>query len=952
MKTRILYMLLASNFLCKSLFSQVGGLAISNAATLTNTLTNGTGIQITGSMLGGLAAGSATFGAGVPGMTSGVVLTTGDANNLGAANAVMPVSFFAGTPGISANTYDATTLTIEFSASCAGNLDIPFMFASDDYPYLAAKSFDDGIEIYIENLTAATPPVNLITLLGGVNIANINIANNAALFNANPPPGAFPFDGYTTVFKANHYINQCDDYRLTFVVYDGGDGLQDAALFLEPFQLNCNSFYAGPVVDAKENCKNGSFDICRTGPIGAPVAVNVGYGGAATNVDYAGLPAAVVIPAGNVCTTVPVIPIVDALAEPTEDLTINFFAEPFAPQCNPITMTLNIIDQFVYNAPNVIACANTPTPIGLPAMAGHTYAWTADPDLSSLIIANPLVNNPGGVVPLVKGYALTVTELVTGCVANDVVQVTFNPAPIANFAPLNVCLGTAMAFVSTSVFNSALPNVVNWNFGDGNVSVLPAPSHTYVNPGVYNVELLATNAYGCISKLIQPVTVWDLPVADFAIGNACQNTPFAFVNTSVPSVAGAGLGGSIWDFGDPASGVGNFSALAAPVQVYNTPGNYNVSLIQADANGCFSIVNHTLTVYPEPQANFSVTNACFGNNTVFTDLSTISFGNIVQWDWTYNNAVPLAIGVFNTVIPGVSPSFLFPVVGAYSADLMVTSNMGCQNTINIPFVVHPKPVANFASAAAVSCQNSCVNFMDLSFDPSGSALSYLWDFGPTQSSNVPNPTFCFNNSGLQNVGLTVTNMFGCSDQLINIGVINVLPTPEAAFDIVNSGTPNSSSINLTDLSVGNIAQWDWAMGNGDVLTFNASTNPNYVYQVPGDYMITLEVTEVNGCKHKIDRSIHVDQHAGYIPNAFTPQKADGTNDVFFPKLYMYKNQKYTMEIYNRWGERIWRTENSQPWDGKDLNTGKLVKQDVYIYRVKFQDDQGDIERVGHVTVVH
>lgn len=67
-----------------------------------------------------------------------------------------------------------------------------------------------------------------------------------------------------------------------------------------------------------------------------------------------------------------------------------------------------------------------------------------------------------------------------------------------------------------------------------------------------------------------------------------------------------------------------------------------------------------------------------------------------------------------------------------------------------------------------------------------------------------------------------------------------------------------------------------------------------------------------------------------IPNVFTPNY-DGVNDLFdFTKLSTCQNYKY--EIYNRWGELIYKS-SSKLWDGKDLN-GEKVPDGTYYYLIE------------------
>jgi hypothetical protein len=60
-----------------------------------------------------------------------------------------------------------------------------------------------------------------------------------------------------------------------------------------------------------------------------------------------------------------------------------------------------------------------------------------------------------------------------------------------------------------------------------------------------------------------------------------------------------------------------------------------------------------------------------------------------------------------------------------------------------------------------------------------------------------------------------------------------------------------------------------------------------------------------------------------------------------------------MIIYNRWGEKIFETDNSSlSWGGQDNNSGKMAECGVYVYRIQFLDTRYSNKTiVGAVTLV-
>ncbi len=88
----------------------------------------------------------------------------------------------------------------------------------------------------------------------------------------------------------------------------------------------------------------------------------------------------------------------------------------------------------------------------------------------------------------------------------------------------------------------------------------------------------------------------------------------------------------------------------------------------------------------------------------------------------------------------------------------------------------------------------------------------------------------------------------------------------------------------------------------------------------------------------------------YAPNAFTPN-GDGLNDVFLPAIAFHDLKSFKMDVYNRWGERIYETESikNAGWDGT-IN-GKDAPQGAYVYIVRFTSSDGqEYEEQGTVTL--
>jgi gliding motility-associated-like protein len=116
---------------------------------------------------------------------------------------------------------------------------------------------------------------------------------------------------------------------------------------------------------------------------------------------------------------------------------------------------------------------------------------------------------------------------------------------------------------------------------------------------------------------------------------------------------------------------------------------------------------------------------------------------------------------------------------------------------------------------------------------------------------------------------------------------------------------------------------------------------NYKYQLPDGS--SEEATSLSNrvCLNQFAKM--------WIPNAFTP---GGKNPEFRPLLTFTDNiASYNMQIYDRWGSRIFQTSNpTQGWDGRGGATE--LPQGVYTYVIRLvQNNQEVVERTGVVMLI-
>ena len=111
--------------------------------------------------------------------------------------------------------------------------------------------------------------------------------------------------------------------------------------------------------------------------------------------------------------------------------------------------------------------------------------------------------------------------------------------PVANFTgtPQAGCSPLIVVFQDQS---TGSPTAWNWNFGNGNTSILQNPTATYFTPGTYTISLTASNANGSNTLTrTQYISVYEPPTVNFSAVPLSGCFPLR-VQFSDLSTAGAG----------------------------------------------------------------------------------------------------------------------------------------------------------------------------------------------------------------------------------------------------------------------------------------------------------------------------------------------------------------------------------------------------------------------------
>lgn len=339
--------------------------------------------------------------------------------------------------------------------------------------------------------------------------------------------------------------------------------------------------------------------------------------------------------------------------------------------CNPETDTVTYVilkAPFVDAGKDTSICNNTIIPLG-----GNVTGFTTSGQWTSTGTGTFSPNNTalsGSYFPSLADLANGSVKLVLestnnkGCNAQrDTMLITFKPAPIADFSYSIACATKPIQFNNTS---GGTISGYNWNFGDGGTAISQNPIHSYSVANTYTVSFIVSSANGCLDTIQKPVSVYNLPFADFNFTAACEKQLIHFLDTSLAS-SGDTIVKWNWNFAD-----GGLSTAVNPTHTYTLAGIYNVSLFVTTDKGCSDSINQAINVRPRPTAYFSMTN----NPTLaqeivyFTDFSTPS-STINYWNWEFGDGVGAT---------AQNPTHVYNNQGTYTVTLIITDNFGCSDT--------------------------------------------------------------------------------------------------------------------------------------------------------------------------------------------------------------------------------------------------------------------------------
>ncbi len=279
--------------------------------------------------------------------------------------------------------------------------------------------------------------------------------------------------------------------------------------------------------------------------------------------------------------------------------------------------------------------------------------------------------------------------------------------------------------------------------------------------------------------------------------------------------------------------------------------------------------------------------------------------------------------------------------GSYS--LLVTDDNACIDTAS--FFIDEPILLEIDSIASqpVTCSGDCDGQIEI-YDPQ--AVEYSYNDGLSWSVDPIALGICEDIHPVR-----IRDAAGC----FGTGVITVDGPPPVVAEFEWGPIPaniNAPTITFHNTSTG-AQNYVWDI-DGLLTTTDTDTEFTFTDRVPGTYDVCLVAMNYNDCRDTTCHDVIIDDILfTYIPNAFTPDD-DGKNDMFAMSVNIDVISKFQMMIFDRWGQMVYTaTSPFDPWLGSYKNSGEILPQGVYAYRILFEIAGTEVQKefLGHVTLI-
>lgn len=609
---------------------------------------------------------------------------------------------------------------------------------------------------------------------------------------------------------------------------------------------------------------------------------------------------------------------------------------------------------------------------------GVAYAWSPSSAVNVVNFQNP-IGTPTNTI----FYTVNVTDIATGCVYQDSVQVVVNGGfEILLDDEIIKCNPGVMTLEATT--DTPGNYTYSWNASDGslqNVNQMAPVVNPLVNTD-YTVTITSTD--GCsksasTSVLVSSLSSVELSSTDVSLCAGEQTNLQASIGATGNSFsiawAGTGLSGNLL----------SPNVVAAPL----ANAEYFVTITD-NATGCIKADSIEIAVEHIPVITLSeteITECLLGGYEIFASANGSS---IQTWQWSPVNFVADANAASTTLTSEASGELTITATTAFGCssaasivvqqlieqvnlgadrnacegesvilnanmpsnysivwsngevgnsltvtesgiyEVIASSNGGCESTDEVQVTFHEAPAVSLGQDVLL-CEGESATIGV----PEAMNVEYEWSTGANTAS------ITVTESGMYM--LTVSNAY-CSESDVVAVAIN--PAPENPF--------SQYAQEFCFLLPPYVLKLDAENEGSTYLWEDGTTGPVFSTTTSGQY--TVDITTAFGCEKSFSTFVEeVCPGYLYVPTAFTPDN-DGLNDVW--KVEGENISFYKLEIWNRWGELLFTSDSlKKPWLGQRRDGDEYVEPGVYVYKITyaFEDPNAIVdpqfEKMGNVTLI-
>jgi gliding motility-associated-like protein len=504
------------------------------------------------------------------------------------------------------------------------------------------------------------------------------------------------------------------------------------------------------------------------------------------------------------------------------------------------------------------------------------------------------------IFPTSTGYFVLTTIDSNNCVNYDSTLVTVNMLPLVDLGPdVAMCIEDSIQLQATGAV------IYNWTDGtylDDTTTATPYANNTIDETFVVTGE----DANGCFNSDTIDVIINALPIV-----NAGNNIQICIGDSAFLSATGAI--DYMWDNGNTLTS----DIIANPIAFPTDTTQYAV--VGTDANNCVNVDSMIVVVNPLPLVDAGMDqDICNG------DITPLMVTGADTYVWSPSNSLDNA----NIANPNANPDTTQTyIVVATDSNMCVNSDSVTINVFRISTIPD-----------TVLCLGDSVQ-LDVFGSP---GTVYNWTPDTELSDNsianpwaIPSATTTFT--------VSVADNAGCNDQADVEVTILTIPTTSFTYEV--EPACEGIYVELTNTST-DADSYVWTFNNDST---TIEEHPSVIFDYGSEYLIALEGTNDNGCFSGFTAVDLADSFNDYysirIPNVFTPN-GDGENDVFSVEIPGKLASCLDLNIYNRWGQLIYKSYgNVVSWDGFTPD-GTKVPDGSYFYTIDIKEKTYK----GHINI--